>query len=119
MPDRRMRRRNRVVGSLGPLAPAVEDAQHERIGTRSGRHRANLKSPGRLYTRNLARRGSVPSSSRCVRSGPQTGIRANLRRRPIIFAESQLMKALFLGGVAAATAAGIRSRLPADLEVEI
>ena len=29
------------------------------------------------------------------------------------------MKALFLGGVAAATAAGIRSRLPADLEVEI
>jgi len=29
------------------------------------------------------------------------------------------MKALFLGGVAAATAAGIRSRLPADLELEI
>jgi phosphoglycerate dehydrogenase-like enzyme len=29
------------------------------------------------------------------------------------------MKALFLGGVAAGTAAGIRSRLPADLEIEI
>jgi len=29
------------------------------------------------------------------------------------------MKALFLGGVAAGTAAGIRSRLPADLEIDI
>ena len=29
------------------------------------------------------------------------------------------MKALFLGGVAASTAAGIRSHLPADLDVEI
>src|SRR5215472_6755796 len=29
------------------------------------------------------------------------------------------MKALFLGGVAAGTAAGIRTRLPADLEIEI
>src|SRR5271167_2285673 len=65
MPDRRMRHRDRVVASLRPLSPAVEDAQHERTGTRSGDHRATSKVraifTGNLYTRNLTRRDNVPT----------------------------------------------------------
>src|SRR5205809_7374896 len=81
-PHRGMRNSDRVVMDLRPLAPAVEDAQHERIGTRAADHRTT-SSADNLYTRHRARRDSR-SCSGCRSRGarPFTAAEAAIRLEP-------------------------------------
>src|SRR6516162_8553055 len=116
MPNRRMRRRDRVIVGLRSLTPAVEDAQHERIGTRSGDHRKASKVQA-IYICEISA-GEVAFPHRIEARVVALGVESELicaAARPISAAKGTL----FLGGVAAGTAAGIRSQLPAGLEVEI
>ncbi len=57
VPDRRLGAINRVIGAVRALAPAVEDAQHERF--RAGSHQGHASHGGRVgdvYAKRLASR---------------------------------------------------------------
>src|SRR5215471_3974950 len=76
MPDRRIGLGDGVVVRGSPLAPAVEDAQHERIGSGAGKHRTPRKCRWPIYAKpkrsEQRSRAALPDFQRALLRRPTT-----------------------------------------------